>query len=138
MTNRAKTGHFVPKSATGLAPKVRTESVTLEEAVMKEIKRRRHHSRGYRRKAVELLLTGKTISELAADLGVSRAALHKWKSEYLIEMAQEPADAQKLSQVELVQKYQQLVKEHEKLKRQQEILKKALGIFSETLPTGMP
>ncbi len=36
---------------------------------MKEIKRRRHHSREYRRQAVELLLTGKPLSELAADLG---------------------------------------------------------------------
>ena len=44
----------------------------MEEAVMKEIKRRRHHSREYRRKAVELLLTGKPLHELAGDLGVKQ------------------------------------------------------------------
>ena len=110
----------------------------MEEAVMKEIKRRRHHSREYRRKAVELLLTGRTIGELATDLGVSRSALTKWKEDYLLEMAQEPGDMQQWSPMELNQNYQQLLKAHEKLKRQQEILKKALGIFYETLPTDMP
>jgi transposase-like protein len=128
----------MPNKKNGLAPKVRTGHGVLEEAVMKEINRRRHHSREYRRRAVELLLTGKTLSELAVDLGVSRSALMKWKEEYLVEMAQEPGDVHQLSPMELNQKYQQLLKDHQKLKRQQEILKKALGIFSETLPTDMP
>jgi len=110
----------------------------LEEAVMKEIKRRRHHSREYRRKAVELLLTGKPLNELAADLGVGKSTLINWKDQYLVEMAQEPADVKGLGPVELAQKYKELLKEHEKLKRQQEILKKALGIFCETPPTSMP
>jgi transposase len=105
---------------------------------MKEIKRRKHHSREYRRKAVELLLTGKTIEELAADLGVSGTSLRRWQEEYLLEVSAKPEDVKGLSVVELTQKYEQLVKEHEKLKRQQEILKKALGILSETLPTDMP
>lgn len=121
----------------GLAPKVRTGEKRLEEAVMKEIKRRKHHSKEYKRKAVELLLTGRTEEELSADLGVSRAALGRWKEDYLLEMSS-PPDVKDLSVVELAQKYEQLVKEHEKLKRQQEILKKALGILSETLPTNMP
>lgn len=123
---------------TGLAPKVRTRGVVLEEAVMKEIKRRRHHSREYRRQAVELLLTGKPLSELAGDLGVGKSTLIGWKDRYLVEMAQEPADVKGLAPVELAQKYKELLKEHEKLKRQQEILKKALGILSETPPANMP
>jgi transposase-like protein len=110
----------------------------MREAVMKEIKRRKHHSKEYRRKAVELLLTGKTEEELAADLGVSRGALGRWKEEYLLEVSERPQDVEELSAMELAEKYKQLVKEHEKLKRQQEILKKALGILSETLPTNMP
>jgi transposase-like protein len=105
---------------------------------MNEIKRRRHHNKAYRRRAVELLLTGRTLTELSTELGVSTGALNNWKKEYLIEMSENPPDAAGLTAVELVQKYQQLVKEHEKLKRQQEILKKALGILSETLPTNMP
>ena len=110
----------------------------MEEAVMKEIKRRRHHSREYRRKAVELLLTGKPLHELAGDLGVSKSSLIGWKNRYLVDMAEEPADVKGLAPVELAQKYQELLKEHEKLKRQQEILKKALGILSETPPANMP
>ena len=111
----------------------------MEEAVMKEIKtRRRQHSREYRRKAVELLLTGKTLTELAADLGIAHSTLISWKEKYLLDMAGQPRDAKELSPVVLAQKYEQLLKDHEKLKRQQEILKKALGILSELRPEGMP
>jgi len=105
---------------------------------MREIKRRRHHSREYRRKAVELLLTGRPMNELAADMGVAKSTLIHWKEQYLLDMAGQPADVQALSPMELAQKYEQLLKEHEKLKRHQEILKKALGILSETLPINMP
>lgn len=105
---------------------------------MKEIKRRRHHSREYRRQAVELLLTGRPLSELAGDLGVAKSTLINWKDQFLVEMAEEPADVKGLAPVELAQKYQELLKAHEKLKRQQEILKKALGILSETPPASMP
>jgi transposase len=122
----------------GLASKVRTHGVALEEAVMREMKRRRHHSREYRKKAVELLLAGKTLEELAMDLGVAKSTLIRWKEDYLVDLAQHPKELDGLTAVELVGKYQQLRKEHEKLKRQQEILKKALGIFSETLPSDMP
>jgi transposase-like protein len=127
------------ESADGLAPKVRTGGLRLEELVMKEIKRRRRqHSREYRRKAVELLLTGKTLAELAADLGIAQSTLISWKEKYLVEMAEEPRDAREISPVVLAQKYEQLLKDHEKLKRQQEILKKALGILSETRLESMP
>jgi transposase-like protein len=106
---------------------------------MKEIKtRRRQHSREYRRRAVELLLTGKTLTELAADLGIARSTLISWKEKYLVDMAGEPQDVQALPPVVLAQKYEQLFKDHEKLKRQQEILKKALGILSELRPESMP
>jgi transposase-like protein len=87
---------------------------------------------------VELLLTGKTLAELAADLGIAQSTLISWKEKYLVEMAEQPRDAQALSPVVLGQKYVQLLKDHEKLKRQQEILKKALGILSETRPESMP
>src|ERR1700722_5434027 len=108
----------------GFAPKVRTDGIRLEELVMKEIKtRRRQHSREYRRKAVELLLTGKTLAELAADLGIAQSTLISWREKYLVEMAEQPRDAQALSPVGLAQKYVQLLKDHEKLTRQQEILK---------------
>jgi transposase len=129
---------FLKPFSAGLASKVRTGGVALEEAVMKEIKRRRHHSREYRNKAVELLLAGKTLEDLAGDLGVAKSTLIRWKEDYLVDLAQHPKELEGLSALELVQKYQQLRQEHEKLKRQQEILKKALGIFSEARPSDMP
>jgi transposase len=110
----------------------------VEEAVIKEIKSRKHHSRQYRQRAVELLLTGKTVAELAVDLGLTQSTLDNWKRRYLLDRSERPVDVEGMNEVELEQKYKQLLKEHEKLKRQQEILKKALGILSETLPTNMP
>jgi transposase-like protein len=110
----------------------------VEEAVMKEIKRRKHHSREYQQRAVELLLTGKSLSELAGDLGVVQSTLEGWKQRYLLDRSERPVDVEGMSGMELAQKYGQLLKDHEKLKRQQEILKKALGILSETLPPNMP
>jgi transposase-like protein len=104
---------------------------------MENIKRRQHHSREYRHKAVELLLTGKPVSDLARDLGISPSALVKWKNQYLLDMAAEPGDVAQLGPMELEQKYKQLVKDHRRLQLDQEILKKALGILSATLPPNM-
>jgi transposase-like protein len=87
---------------------------------------------------VELLLTGKPLTELAGDLGISVAALIKWKNQYLLNMAAEPEDVSHLGPMELEQKYKQLLKEHRRLQLDQEILKKALGILSGTLPPNMP
>ena len=105
---------------------------------MKHLKEQKRHSKAYRRQAVELLMTGRTLSDLASELGVSVASLHRWKEQYLMEAAEQPADAQALPPQQMWEELQRLRKENQKLKLHQEILKKAMGILSDLPPNGMP
>lgn len=105
---------------------------------MKHLKEQKRHSKAYRRQAVELLMTGRTLSDLASELGVSVPTLHRWKEEYLMEVAEQPADARALPPRQMWEELQRLRKENQKLKLHQEILKKAMGILSDLPPGGMP
>jgi transposase-like protein len=105
---------------------------------MKHLKSRKHHSKAFRTQAVELLLTGRTLTELAAELGVHAVTLCRWKEEYLTEMAHQPADTSKLPPLKMAEELQRLRKENQKLRLHQEILKKAMGILSDLPPNGMP
>jgi transposase-like protein len=105
---------------------------------MNHLKSRKHHSKAFRRQAVELLLTGRTFAELGAELQVGASTLKRWKEEYLADLAAQPADTADLPPVKLWEEVQRLRKENQKLKLHQEILKKALGIRSDLPPNGMP
>ena len=105
---------------------------------MKEIKRRKHHSREFRKHAVELLLTGRTLRELAAELSIGVSTLQEWKEAYLLELAEQPADVANLAPLQMQEELKRLRKENQKLKLHQEILKKAMGILSDLPPGGMP
>jgi transposase len=105
---------------------------------MKHLKDQKRHSKAYRRQAVELLMTGRTLSELANELGVGVATLHRWKQEYLLELSEQPTDTQALPPQKMWEELQRLRKENAKLKLHQEILKKAMGILSDLPPGGMP
>ena len=105
---------------------------------MKHLKSQKRHSKAFRKEAVELLLTGRTLSELAAELCVSVATLHRWKEEYLMELSAQPADTVPLPPLQMYEELQRLRRENAKLKLHQEILKKAMGILSDLPPGGMP
>jgi transposase len=105
---------------------------------MKQIRERKHHSKEFRQQAVELLLTGRTLRELAAELNIGVSTLCEWKEKYLLELAAEPPDAASLGPLKMQEELQRLRKENQKLKLHQEILKKALGILSDPPPGGMP
>jgi transposase-like protein len=105
---------------------------------MKHLKSQKRHSKAFRRQAVELLLTGRTQSDLAQELCVGTATLQRWKEEYLMELSEQPADAQALPPQKMWEELQRLRKENQKLKLHQEILKKAMGILSDLPPGGMP
>jgi transposase-like protein len=121
-----------------VTPKRWTHGVTFENTLMEHLKSRKRHSKEYRKHAVELLLTGKTLRELAPDIGVSCMTLQRWKEEYLIELSQQPADVANLPPLKMQEELVRLRKENAKLKLHQEILKKALGILSDPPPNGMP
>jgi len=105
---------------------------------MKHLRSRKHHSKAFRKQAVELLLTGKTLQELSEELGVARSSLGRWREEYLADMAELPDDTLEMPPHKMAQELQRLRKENEKLKLHQEILKKAMGILSDLPPNGMP
>jgi transposase len=105
---------------------------------MKHLKSRKHHSQEFRKQAVELLLTGRTLRELAAELKVGVSTLQEWKERYLSELAANPPDLSQLTPVQVQEELRRLRKENAKLKLHQEILKKAMGILSDLPPNGMP
>jgi len=105
---------------------------------MKQLKSQKKHSQAFRKEAVELLMTGRTLSELAEELAVPISTLHKWKEDYLLELQHQPVDVTALPPLQMQAELQRLRKENQKLKLHQEILKKALGILSDVPPSGMP
>lgn len=105
---------------------------------MKHLKSQKRHSKAFRRQSVELMLTGRPVAELAEELCVSVATLHRWKDEYLMELSAQPADTQQMPPMKMYEELQRLRKENAKLKLHQEILKKAMGILSDLPPGGMP
>jgi transposase len=121
-----------------VAPKTWTHPVSFGETLMKHLKSQKRHSKVFRKQAVELLLTGRSFLELASELGVGASTLHRWKEEYLMDLAAQPADLTGLSPLKMQEELLRLRKENQKLKLHQEILKKAMGILSDLPPTGMP
>ena len=84
-----------------VAPKRWTEEVSYRETIMNHLKSRKRHSKAFRKQAVELLLTGRTLAELGAELQVPVATLHYWKEEYLTELAHQPPDVAGLTPLKL-------------------------------------
>jgi transposase len=105
---------------------------------MKHLKSRRRHSKAFRKEAVELLLTGRTLAELSEELQVPVSTLQDWKQEYLMDLEHKAPDVATLPPLKMQEEIQRLRKENQKLKLHQEILKKALGILSDVPPSGMP
>lgn len=91
----------------------------------------RRYDREFKKDAVNLVLSGKTITEVARDLGVSTWSLGIWvkqarRGEGLREpktLTEESAEQREL---------RRLKQENDYLKRQRDILKKALAIVSDS------
>src|SRR5260221_4130800 len=82
-----------------------------------------------RREAVRLAETsGKPITHIAGELGISDTSIHQWRKE-LTEHGSEafPGSGHQTAQEEEVRR---LKRELEIVKQERDILKKALGIFS--------
>lgn len=78
----------------------------------------------FQRNAVDhLIKTGKSVRQVADDLGVSDGALRLWRDKYI----NEPGGAQ---QGNLREENERLKKENAELRTERDILKKSVGIFS--------
>lgn len=97
----------------------------------------RQHDEAFRRRAVELLISGRPLAELAREIGVSVPTLWRWKVRYLAQVPPEP-DSKRPAE-EVFQENKELRRRLKELETHHEILKKALGILSQpTLPPSMP
>jgi len=122
-------------------PNSRTYDIALHSVLTQHMKYGKRYSTQFKRDAVELLISGKSISELSLDLHVGVPTLWRWKKEYLRDLdGRLPKDSTP-SAVQLEAENQRLRRENCQLQQNQDILKKALGILGlsrETLPPGMP
>src|SRR2546430_16000001 len=83
----------------------------------------------FKREAVQLAqASGKSIAQVARELGISDTSIHQWRKE-LTEHGSEafPGSGHQTAQEEEVRR---LKRELEVVKQERDILKKALGIFS--------
>ena len=88
---------------------------------------RRSYDRQFKIDAVNLLISsGKTATEIAADLGIRRELLSRWKKE----LSEENIVAFPGKGNPRDEELARLKKENAELKVEREILKKALAIFS--------
>ena len=84
-----------------------------------------------------VILGGKTMAEVARDLGVNKSTLKNWKNKRLNEMGEVKVNGQVRSATDLESDNRQLRKELEYVKRQRDILKKAMSILGEEPMGGM-
>jgi transposase len=107
-----------PKSA-----KVRAEEWTMEKE-----RKRRKFSDEYKAETVRLIQSsGKSIGQMALELGIGETALRRWVEQAEIEAGRGPAGVLKRSErEELVE----LRRENQRLRMEREILKKATAFFA--------
>lgn len=82
-----------------------------------------------------VIVGGKTMAEVARDLGLNKWTLKNWKNKTLKQMGEVKVNGQPRSAAELEAENRHLRKELEYVRRQREILKKAMSILGEE-PTG--
>ena len=103
-----------------------------------ETKRRRHDEE-FKRQAVDLLLiSGRQLKPLARELGITPSALRAWRDRHLADTSPRGRNAAALTLAQLREQNERLRRENDALRIQRDILKKAVGIFSEPPPRGMP
>ena len=95
-------------------------------------RKRRRFSDEYKAETVRLIeRSGKSIGQLALELGIGQTALRRWMAEAAIEAGRGPAGALKRAErEELVE----LRRENQRLRMEREILKKATAFFAKENP----
>ena len=93
----------------------------------------RRYDRDFKINAVALVQGGRTITEVARDLGVSQWSLGRWVEQ--AKVGQAPGEPKTLSAETPAQReLRRLRQENDYLRRQRDILKKAVGILSAEMP----
>lgn len=95
----------------------------------------RYYDEDFKRRAVEMTLSGRGPTEVARDLGIPRSCLTRWKKAYL-ESADSAAPAGAPKPSEQDAEIRRLRKENAYIREQNEILKKTIGIMVEPPRSG--
>jgi transposase len=91
------------------------------------------YDREFKQSAVALVQSGRSINEVARDLGISDWSLRQWiRLDKQGQGLTEPATL--ASETPEQRELRRLRQENEYLRRQRDILKKALGILSAEMP----
>ncbi len=105
---------------------------------MEEKKKHIIYKEEFRRQAVEMVIHGgKSIAQVARELGVSEFSLNLWKKKYLKEFAPAQVDGEERTPEQMYEEIRRLQKENQYLKTQRDILKKAMSILGEEPNPGM-
>ncbi len=105
----------------------------MNEPKSKEYQRRRKYDAAFKRQAVDLTLNGgRSVAQVAQDLGIRRELLTVWRARQMRE------ELQRRPVAEVAAENQRLRAENARLRERETILKKSLGILSETPESGMP
>lgn len=93
----------------------------------------RRYDGEFKENAVRLVLGGRTVTDVARDLGVSHWSLARW-----VQLAQSGASQTQVStlgaETPEQREMRRLRQDNDYLRRQRDILKKALGIVSAEMP----
>jgi len=93
-------------------------------------KKRRQYTKEFKTEAVRLVIEeGRTISEVARDLGINENLLHRWKKKSEEGKIEPFPGKGRLSPED--EELRQLRRENKRLRMERDILKKAVAIFSE-------
>ena len=91
----------------------------------------------FKRHAVDLTLRGgRTVKQVADELGITTWTLYRWRGLYAPRPAGAPAPRM-LTEAEKDEEIQRLRTENARLREREIVLKKSLGILSETPASGM-
>ena len=94
---------------------------------------RRRYDRQFKEDAVALVRGGRSLSQVASDLGVTSGMLSDWRKKIEAgDSLREPKTLQNLSPEQ--REIHRLRQEIDYLRQQRDILKKALGILSAEVP----
>lgn len=91
----------------------------------KPIDKQRYHDEAFKREALRILASsGRKIEEVAADLGIARSTLSKWKTHYTqVDLLAGPHD-------DVHKELARLRRENELLRAERDLLKKATAFFA--------
>jgi transposase len=96
-------------------------------------KEQRVFTKEFKLEAVRLAQTsGKSMTQIARDLGISDSALHSWRKQFAD--FGEQAFPGKGHQTELEEENRRLRRENDILKQERDVLKKAVRIFAQSHP----